>query len=287
MNDEAVTNDDMLASRINEPVAAKPKQQAAFVSKHHNQVYIAHSNAPAHDTLLTMGGEYQHNGNVGKLSHKNVNKILAPNIYVQTQYKYARGNGDEHMEEDIFLNGNCHKQNSGNIINCMTYGINDKRRNNGVVKIMSISECNNNNIDKFMNLTDCNKKFLKIIHFNAQGLLEGMHFEQICDVINKFKLDIIAISETWLNQAISNKTMSINGYQVFRSDRNFNRSIIKKGGGGVCMYVRNGLKVTRTEKSHKTCSKLLDFLFLEIQSSTSKFLICNIYRRGDNPYLNI
>lgn len=82
-----------------------------------------------------------------------------------------------------------------------------------------------------------NAKYLKIIHFNAQGLLEGTHFENICSMLVKLDVDVIAISESWLNSNISNKMIDINRYQLFRSDRKFKRGLIKKEGGGVCMYV--------------------------------------------------
>lgn len=73
------------------------------------------------------------------------------------------------------------KRYDDNVINCITGKVNCKKRYDIGMKIMSTNECDNNNIDKFKNLTDRYRKFLKIIHFNAQGLFEGMHFEQICD----------------------------------------------------------------------------------------------------------
>lgn len=164
---------------------------------------------------------------------------------------------------------------------CGTNEVNDKGINQIEEKIMNTDNRSGNSIDKFKNLISCNRKFLKMIHFNAQGMLEGMHFEHICNVIDKLDLDVIAISVTWLKRAINNMMIAIDGYQIVRSDRNFDKNDIKKGGGGVCMYVRNGLKIAHAEKSNGPNYKLLDFLFLEIQSRTSKFLVCSIYRRGD------
>lgn len=91
---------------------------------------------------------------------------------------------------------------------------------------MNTSNCNNNNIDKFKSVLSNHGKFLQIIHFNAQGLLEGMHLEHIHEIVNELNLDIIAISETWLNQNIRNKTIAINGYQMLRSDRNIGQEVV-------------------------------------------------------------
>ena len=51
-------------------------------------------------------------------------------------------------------------------------------------------------------------------------------------------LDIIGITETWLNDKLSDEELSIKGYTLFRNDRNDN---IKTRGGGVALYVRNEL----------------------------------------------
>ena len=45
------------------------------------------------------------------------------------------------------------------------------------------------------------------------------------------KLDVLALNETRLDSSISDDLVSIEGYDILRSDRNRN-------GGGVCIYVR-------------------------------------------------
>lgn len=122
---------------------------------------------------------------------------------------------------------------------------------------------------------------LKIININAQGFIEGSHFEQILLLVEKKDIDIISIVETWLSPALSNKLIEIEDYKIFRSVRN-NKRAKKKKGGGVCCYVRKELKVLRCEKSFKSNHTLIDFCILEIQSVNSKFLFCNIYRHNDN-----
>ena len=45
---------------------------------------------------------------------------------------------------------------------------------------------------------------------------------------------VMCITETWLDDSVTNNEIEINGYQVIRKDRNRN-------GGGVCMYIKSCL----------------------------------------------
>ena len=47
-------------------------------------------------------------------------------------------------------------------------------------------------------------------------------------------IDIIDLSKTRLDKTISDSEVSINGYNIFRNDRD-------KNGGGVAIYVKAGL----------------------------------------------
>ena len=59
------------------------------------------------------------------------------------------------------------------------------------------------------------------------------------------KFDIIGITETWLNNSISDNEMSIAGYTLHRNDR---KEVDKHRGGGVALYVHNDLnRVNRDE----------------------------------------
>lgn len=76
--------------------------------------------------------------------------------------------------------------------------------------------------------------------------------------------------------------IEINEYKIFRSDRNFKRANKQKG-GGVCAYIKSNLKAKYLEKSNGTQCSLIDYLILEISSTKTKFLFCNIYRHSDCP----
>ena len=48
------------------------------------------------------------------------------------------------------------------------------------------------------------------------------------------------VTETWLDDSITDSEIAIDGYTLQRKDRNTN-------GGGVCLYVRNGLSFNKRE----------------------------------------
>ena len=48
-------------------------------------------------------------------------------------------------------------------------------------------------------------------------------------------IDILTLSETWVNSSHTNASVALPGYCVFRADRK------GKSGGGTCVYVHNRL----------------------------------------------
>lgn len=194
-------------------------------------------------------------------------------------------NEDEHCDKLNFTDSNydrslinvniCNEKNFRDSIN----DIKERSMNENSTKYEG--KCDNYSFEKCKAYFNNDRKFIKILNFNAQGLLEGTHLDQILLYNEELKSDVIAISESWLNRSISNGQINIDTYKVFRSDRNHRGTIIRKGGGGVCAYIKDGLKVKCLEKSNGRTISLFDYQILEIQSKGIKFLFCNVYRRGD------
>lgn len=119
------------------------------------------------------------------------------------------------------------------------------------------------------------------MYSNLQGMLEANHFDEFSNKIYEMKnIHLCAISETWLRDKINtNKSININGFKIYRSDR-----IGKKGdhnkGGGVALYVRENIKCKIILKSSiNNCGiNHCDFIFVEIVSKFFKMCICVIYR---------
>ena len=85
-------------------------------------------------------------------------------------------------------------------------------------------------------------------------------------------IDILAINETKLNESVMKGEVNICGYDIVRRDR-------KRGGGGVCFFVKNSINFsTRRDLNIDE----LEIICREIQSPLSKpFLVLTWYRPRD------
>ena len=78
-------------------------------------------------------------------------------------------------------------------------------------------------------------KGFKLLHLNVRSLTKKI--DQLRIWFEESKLDVITLSETWLNESVYPKSVNINGYTSYRQDRNFS-VVSKKRRGGLLMYVR-------------------------------------------------
>lgn len=76
------------------------------------------------------------------------------------------------------------------------------------------------------------KSNIKIGHLNVRSLYTG--FNELIDIINNNKLDILALSETWLSEDTPLDAFSIPGFNLYRKDR-------LTRGGGVAVYIRDSI----------------------------------------------
>ena len=77
-------------------------------------------------------------------------------------------------------------------------------------------------------------KGIKIAQLNIVSLRKNKL--QLEVLINDNKFDIIGLNETRLNKNIKDRELHIDGYEIYRNDRDFS-------GGGVAMYVRSNLSL--------------------------------------------
>ena len=84
------------------------------------------------------------------------------------------------------------------------------------------------------------------------------------------------LSETWLNKSVKNAEVEIEGYKIFRLDRNGKR------GGGVCAYICTLLKAHILKDLSGTSKNWFQQLWLQVQYRKIKsFVICVAYRPPD------
>jgi exonuclease III len=109
-------------------------------------------------------------------------------------------------------------------------------------------------------------KSLKFYHLNIRSLLPKLDELRGTNGICNNEASVLCFSETHLSSNISDNTVQLLGYNVFRKDR------CNRAGGGVAAYVHNDLHcVNRTEFE----SEHTESLWLEIlQKGSSPLLLC-------------
>ena len=113
-------------------------------------------------------------------------------------------------------------------------------------------------------------KGITLLHNNIRSLVKN--FDEFELFLNVLKPDIFCLSETWLNEDISDFEVRIKDYKLFRNDRKGRR------GGGVAIYVKNRLFATQTEIGTD-----IESLTIEVkQPNGAKFYLSVIYRPPDS-----
>ena len=121
------------------------------------------------------------------------------------------------------------------------------------------------------------KANVKVAHLNVRSSREN--FCLVKDTILHNGFDIFTVSETWADLSVSDASLEISGYQLFRQDRGQH-----KAGGGLCTYAKSNLKITVLENLSSACDDDFQQLWLRVQCRKYKsFLICNTYRPPQTP----
>ena len=91
-----------------------------------------------------------------------------------------------------------------------------------------------NEYDKCSSILD-SVNGLRLGHLNVRSLIEKI--DEIRFLLLKLNFDVLCLSETWLNDSVSNEQVCIDEYSLIRKDRNE-----EKRGGGVCMFIKKKKK---------------------------------------------
>lgn len=120
---------------------------------------------------------------------------------------------------------------------------------------------------------------LNVCHTNVQSLT-ARRFTKFNELKMNFcnsKMDIICMSETWLDESINDQMIAIDGYKLFRNDRN-------RHGGGICVYLRHNLKcrlLRKSSNSEEATQGRTEFLCLEVECDSERFLLGIYYNPPD------
>ena len=113
---------------------------------------------------------------------------------------------------------------------------------------------------------------LKIIHFNSRSLYTN--FDQIKEYLMDFKnpFDIIAITETWINEE-KGMDFELEGYNLVCMNRE------KKGGGGVALFIADNIKFKVLKDISVAVDNMLECITVEIDlKKNCNIIIYCIYR---------
>ena len=119
---------------------------------------------------------------------------------------------------------------------------------------------------------DLNLKGLTIFHLNIRSLLYKL--DQVKLMLMQANIDIMCITETWLNNNISNHELTIQGYKLVRKDRTTKR------GGGIIAYIRNDIDYDEIDESKagETQGPQIETLWIKINfKHTRPILLCIMY----------
>ena len=119
---------------------------------------------------------------------------------------------------------------------------------------------------------------LKLVHLNIRSLKNNAHFLELRKFTKFNKIDVLTVSETWLNTSVTNKEIEIEGYKLHRLDR------LHKKGGGVCAYIRKDIKSLVLKDLSYISETNFHQLWIKLQHKKSKsLLVCVSYRPPDSP----
>ena len=111
---------------------------------------------------------------------------------------------------------------------------------------------------------------MKIAHLNIRSLIP--HLDELKETIDSNNIDIMCLSETWLNSNIESANIHIPGYQLYRKDRNDGMR-----GGGVAIFVSTKLKLKISlVELGVDCN--MECIFIKILINTKTILLGTVYR---------
>ena len=112
-----------------------------------------------------------------------------------------------------------------------------------------------------------NSNDMLLCHLNINSIQNK--FEELKDIITKFKVQIMVVSETKIDSSYPDSQFHVPGYYLHRQDR-------KKGGGGILMLVSSKIQSKRIKIDRRY--KTIEPLALEIGLKTRKVILLAIYR---------
>lgn len=116
---------------------------------------------------------------------------------------------------------------------------------------------------------------LSFCYFNVRSLCSS--FDEFYDYVVTEQLDIVGLSETWLNKGISTSALEIEGYKLIRKDRN-------QRGGGVGFYINNAYKFRVLDVS--SFGDNIEQIWVSVKLGGKNVCVGSIYRPPNENIIN-
>ena len=125
-------------------------------------------------------------------------------------------------------------------------------------------------------------KTLKFFYTNARSLIVIDKRTELEMYVVEESPDVIAITESWAKESISDNELQLEGYMMFRKDRICNRNRVH--GGGVLLYVKDHL--IATERKDLDTSSFKESIWCVIKCKKVELLVGVCYREPDSSREN-
>ena len=129
-------------------------------------------------------------------------------------------------------------------------------------------------------------KRIALLSFECEVITSSpVHLDEVGTLILLNNLDVFAVGETWLNSTWNDHELNIQGYQLFRQDRETTVASKAPHGGGVAIYAKSTLHCRRMTfsiethmehiclqlRQHKDGPKMLFIVMYRPPNSTADF----------------
>lgn len=113
-----------------------------------------------------------------------------------------------------------------------------------------------------------------ISHLNARSMLSKL--DDIIAYTRETNCSILAITETWLSQQITQETVNIPGFTAYRSDR-------PDRGGGAAVYVTNQLSCIQSKTETILSTNGMELVSIKVYIYNTPYRVTTIYRPNYVP----
>lgn len=111
----------------------------------------------------------------------------------------------------------------------------------------------------------------KLCHLNAHSMRPPVKFLDFSELFTGSGLDVICVTETWLDSSIPDSEIFLRGYRIVRNDRQ------DKSGGGVAIYYNNSFQCKVLASSPPSYSRSPEFLIVELTVNSCPILVAVVY----------